>query len=106
MENGLPKESNVEEWRRSLAGRRKRVSQCLSRRQRGQRCVARHRVVWAWWQDLSFPAGLGAGKGALSCHTALDMLCQEMHDAWWRGCRCEEAICHSKKSLSLTVDGL
>ena len=28
-----------------------------------QRCVARHRVAWAWWQDLSFLAGLGAGKG-------------------------------------------
>ena len=34
-------------------------------------------------------------KVALSCHMALDMLCQEV---------CE-ALCHSKKSLSLTVDG-
>ena len=30
-----------------------------------QRCVARHRVVWAWWQDHFFPAGLGAGKGSI-----------------------------------------
>ena len=30
-----------------------------------QRCVARHRVVWAWGQDLSFLAGLGAGKGGI-----------------------------------------
>ena len=24
---------------------------------------------------------------ALSCHVALDMSCQEMHDAWWLGRR-------------------
>ena len=64
MGSGLPKESNVGEWRRSLVGRRKCVFWWLSRRQRGQRTVARHRVVWAWWQDLSFPARLGAAKGA------------------------------------------
>ena len=29
-----------------------------------QRCVARHRVAWAWWQGLSFLEGLGAGKGS------------------------------------------
>ena len=45
-------------------------------------------------------------KVALSCHLALDMLCQETHEAWKLGCRCQEAICHSKKSLPLTVDGL
>ena len=38
---------------------------------------------------------------ALSCHIALDM-----HEAWLLGCYCQEALCHSKKSLSLTVDGL
>ena len=38
-------------------------------------------------------------KVALSCHMPLDMLCQEMHEARWRGCRCLEA-------LSLTMDGL
>ena len=41
-------------------------------------------------------------KVALSCHMALDMLCQEMHEAWLLGCRGQEALCHSKK----TVDGL
>ena len=28
---------------------------------------------------------------------ALDMLCQAMH-AWLLGCRCQEALCHIKKS--------
>ena len=40
------------------------------------------RVVWAWWQDLSFLEGLGAGKGGFECHMALDMPCQEMREAW------------------------
>ena len=44
-------------------------------------------------------------KVALSCHMALDMLCQEMQGAWWRGCRYLEALCHSKRTLSPTVDG-
>ena len=42
---------------------------------------------------------------AFSCHIALGMLCQEMHEA----CGLllpEKPLCHSKKSLSLTVDGL
>ena len=26
-------------------------------------------------------------KVALSCHMALNMVCLEMHEAWWRGCR-------------------
>ena len=30
-----------------------------------QRCVARDRIAWAWWQDLSFLEGLGAGKGGI-----------------------------------------
>ena len=25
---------------------------------------------------------------AMSCHMALDMLCQEMHEAWWLVCCC------------------
>ena len=33
-------------------------------------------------------------KVALSCHMALDMLCQEMHEAWlWEWCY-REACCH------------
>ena len=43
---------------------------------------------------------------ALSCHIALDVLCQEMHEACWLGCRCPVPLCHSKESLSLTVDRL
>ena len=31
-------------------------------------------------------------KVALSWHMALDMLCQEMHEAWQRGCRYREAL--------------
>ena len=45
-------------------------------------------------------------KMALSCLMAMDMLCQEMHGDWQLDCRCKEALCHSKKSLSLNVDGL
>ena len=45
-------------------------------------------------------------KVALSCRVALDMRCREMHEAWQLGRRCQEAHCHSKKSLALTVDGL
>ena len=29
------------------------------------------------------------GRVALSCHIALDLLCQEMHEASWLGCRCQ-----------------
>ena len=38
---------------------------------------------------------------ALSCLMALDMLCKELNMPR----RCQESLCHSKKSLSLTVDG-
>ena len=37
---------------------------------------------WAWWQDPSFLEGLGAGEGGFELPHGLDMLCQEMHDAW------------------------
>ena len=29
---------------------------------------------------------------ALTCHVALDMLCQEVHEAWWLGCRCQGSL--------------
>ena len=45
-------------------------------------------------------------KVDLSCHIVLDMLGQEVYVAWWLDCCCQEALCHSKKGLSLTVDGL
>ena len=35
---------------------------------------------------------------ALSCHMALNILCQEMHEAWQVVCRCQKARCHSKKA--------
>ena len=43
---------------------------------------------------------------ALSCHIALDMLCQEMHEAWMLGCCCLRGLWSQQESLSLTVDGL
>ena len=43
-----------------------------------------------------FLADWDLARVALSCHIALDSLCQEMH----------EACCHSKASLAFTVDGL
>ena len=54
-------ESEGEAWSEDA----KRVFKSLSTKQCVQRSAACHRVVWAWWQDLSFPAGLGAGKGDL-----------------------------------------
>ena len=45
-------------------------------------------------------------KVALSCRMALDMLCQELNGPWWRARRYRKALCHSKKSLSLIVNGL
>ena len=36
---------------------------------------------------------------ALSRHIALDMLCQEMHEAWSLGSCCQEACCLSKKAF-------
>ena len=39
----------------------------------------------------------------LTCHMALDM---PGNDWALVACRCQKALCHSKKSLSLTVDGL
>ena len=43
-----------------------------------------------------FLADWDLARVALSCHIALDSLCQEMH----------ESCCHSKESLSFAVDGL
>ena len=34
----------------------------------------------------------GLAKVALSCHMALDMLCQEMNGPWWLVCRCQKAL--------------
>ena len=34
-------------------------------------------------------------KVALSCHMALDMLCQEMHEAWWK-CGCQMSLVSKK----------
>ena len=32
-------------------------------------------------------------------HVALDMLCQEVYEAWLLGCRCQKrALCHSKET--------
>ena len=45
-------------------------------------------------------------KVALSCHMALDMLCQEMNGPWELVCRYQQALRHSNKSLSLIMDGL
>ena len=95
MGNGLPKESNVGEWRRRLVGRRKCVFKWFSRRQCVQRGVGLHGpggkisfLLKDW--DLA--------KVALSCHMALDMLCQEVQEAWWwvllRG-----ACCHGMSAL-------
>ena len=39
-------------------------------------------------------------RAALSCHMALDLLCWEMHEAWWLGCCCQEACCHGKNAFS------
>ena len=60
------------------------------------------------------------GRAALSCHVAMDLLCPEMRDACWviseslgsllsLWSQCHDVVVrniHSKKSLSLTVDGL
>ena len=31
-------------------------------------------------------------RAALNCHIALDMLCQEMHEAWWLVCCCQKSL--------------
>ena len=36
-------------------------------------------------------------KVALSCHMALDMLCQELHEAWWMLCLPDEPLCLKKE---------
>ena len=40
--------------------------------------------VWLYGpgDQLSFPAGWELAKVALCSHMVLDMLCQEMHEAW------------------------
>ena len=83
---------------RSLVGRRKCVFQWISRRQCVQRCVARRRVVWAWWQDL-FLEDRELAKVALSCHVALDLLCQEMHEGWLSGDATERPLCHGMSAV-------
>ena len=49
-------------------------------------------------KDFSLPGELA--RVALSCHTALDLLSQEMHEAWQLGCCYQEACCHGKRAFS------
>ena len=51
-------------------------------------------------RSVFFPAGLRAGKGALGCGTALDMLCQEMHEAWWLGDASKRPAVTARKAFS------
>ena len=37
-------------------------------------------------------------RAALSCHRALDLLCQEIHEAWLLGCCHQEACCLTARS--------
>ena len=46
------------------------------------------------------------GRVATTCHIALDMLCQEKHEPWKLAMLPEKPQCHSKISLSPTIDGL
>ena len=46
-------------------------------------------------------------RAALSCHIALDMLCQEMHEAGLLGCCSQRGpAVTARKALLLPVDGL
>ena len=75
----------------------------FSRAQRGKPGVGCYRAKLVRRKGVLFLEDWERARVALSYHVALDMLCQEIHEAWWLGCRCREA---SKESLSLTVDGL
>ena len=84
VEIWLFKKSNVGQRGWSVVWGRKRFFKWFSREQCVQRCASRHRVVWAWWQGLSLLLKeWELARVALSCHIALDMLCQEMREAWW-----------------------
>ena len=85
MENGLPTESIVGERRRSLVGRRKCVFRWLSRRQRGNDALHVIGLHGPGDKISFFLKDWDLAWVALSCHMALDMLCQEMHEAWWWG---------------------
>ena len=81
VENGLPKDSNVESdcelWSEDES-----VSSSGSRE--GNVCKAWHLIgLYGTGDKISlFLRDWGLTKVALSCHMALDMLCQEMQEAW------------------------
>ena len=82
MENGLPKESKVgcegEAWSEDES-----VSSTASRK--GNMCNDALHVIGLHGSSDKislFLQDLELAKLALSCHMALDMLCQEMNEAW------------------------
>ena len=50
------------------------------------------RCIWAKLvrrQGVPFPRGLGTCEGGFVLSRSLDMLCQEIHEVWYLGCRCQ-----------------
>ena len=93
MGNGLPKKSNVESEGEACS---KDENASSSGSREGNVCNDALHVIglYGFGDKISFfLQDWELAKVALSCHMALDMLCQE-------------ALCHGKISLSLTVDGL
>ena len=83
--HGCPKtpdwDSDGESWSESEG----LSSSDFSRAQCGQPCLACHRAKLVGRKDVPLPGGLGTFEGGFECRVALDMLCQEMHEAWWLG---------------------
>ena len=88
--NGLPKESNVGEWRRSLVGRWKCVFQWFSRRQRGMRCTSsgcmgawrRWHWVVTWSCICCVRKCMRSGSGAAVAKRPFDIAGKEFLSPW------------------------
>ena len=75
----------------------------IFRAQCGEPCVEGYRTKLVRRKGVPFSGGLGTWEGvALSCHVALDTLCQEMHEAWWLGCRCQRGLSVTARSAFLS----
>ena len=77
----------------------------FSRAQCGKPCVACYWAKLVRRKRVSlFQEDWGHARVALSRHVALDLWCQEMHEAW--SLPTGEPAVTARESLSLTVDGL
>ena len=80
--NGLPKESKVGEWRRSFSEHESASFDGSAEGNVGNGALHVIGLYGPGDKISHFLKDWELANVALGCHKALDMLCQEMHEAW------------------------